>query len=105
MQLTRQSHATVRVLSAAFAVLAAALPDVAAGADEKTALPILSACRQTTAPQLPPRWRAVALLLPFFHRQLDVGEFVYDGALPAMRATLYGLESGAVDLLITDKET
>jgi hypothetical protein len=51
------------------------------------------------------RWRAVGLMMPFQQGQLDVGEFVYDGTLPAMRATIYGLESGAVDLLITDKDT
>jgi hypothetical protein len=37
--------------------------------------------------------------------QLDVGEFEYDGALPAFRASVYGLESGAGDLLITQKTT
>jgi hypothetical protein len=37
--------------------------------------------------------------------QLDVGEFVYDAALPAMRATVYGLESGAADLLIAGEES
>jgi hypothetical protein len=51
------------------------------------------------------RWRAVALMMPFVRQQIDVGEFIYDGSLPAMRATLYGLESGAVDLLITEKQT
>jgi hypothetical protein len=44
-------------------------------------------------------------MLPFVRRQLDVGEFVYDASLPAMRATIYGLESGAIDLLITQTET
>src|SRR5581483_9747141 len=28
-----------------------------------------------------------------------------DGTLPALRATIYGLETGAVDLLITESET
>jgi hypothetical protein len=42
---------------------------------------------------------------PFVVSQLYVGEFVYDGALPAMRATVYGLESGALDLLVTDTDT
>ena len=44
-------------------------------------------------------------MLPYLRQQLAVGEFVRDGSVPAMRATLYGLESGTVDLLITDKET
>lgn len=43
-------------------------------------------------------------MMPFLQSQLDVGDFVYDGTLPALRATVYGLESGAVDLLITDKD-
>lgn len=97
--------ATVRVLCTAFSVLAAAASGGAAAADQNTTLPILSTCKQTTAPVLPARWRAVALMMPFVREQLDVGEFVFDGSLPAMRATLYGLESGAVDLLITDTET
>jgi hypothetical protein len=66
---------------------------------------MLSVCNPATVPALPARWRAVALMMPFVRQQLDVGEFVYDASVPAMRATLYGLESGAVDLLITDKET
>jgi len=68
-------------------------------------LPIFAACKPATPPVLPLRWHAVGLLLPLLRVQLDVGEFVYDGSLPALRATLYGLESGAIDLLITDKET
>jgi hypothetical protein len=43
--------------------------------------------------------------MPFEQGQLDVGEFIYDATLPAMRATVYGLESGAVDLLITQQAT
>ncbi len=76
-----------------------------AAAQQATPLPTLSACVPTTAPALPARWRAVGLLIPFTRQQIDVGEFVYDGSLPAMRATLYGLESGAVDLLITNTQT
>ncbi|MGE0563352.1 MAG: hypothetical protein AB7O50_02440 [Pseudolabrys sp.] len=68
-------------------------------------MPQFSACAASGAPVLPQRWHATALLLPFANRQLDVGEFTFDGTLPAMRATLYGLESGAADLLITDKQT
>jgi hypothetical protein len=44
-------------------------------------------------------------MLPFLRGQIDVAELIYDGALPAMRATVYGLESGAVDLLITESNT
>ena len=98
-------NATVTALAAMLAILAAGGSRDVAAADQQTALPILSPCEQTAAPVLPMRWRAVGLMFPFIRQQLDVGEFVYDGSLPAMRATLYGLESGAIDLLITDKET
>jgi hypothetical protein len=69
-------------------------------------LPLFSACAPATPPTLPARWRTVGLMMPFLlEGQLDVGEFVYDATIPAMRATVYGLESGAVDLLITDTDT
>jgi len=98
-------NATLRVLVATFAVLVVAgTLDVTAG-EQETALPMLSRCEATTTPTLPTRWRAVGLMLPFLRQQLDVGEFIYDGSVPAMRATIYGLESGAIDLLITDTET
>ena len=71
----------------------------------QVSLPMLSTCTPASPPVLPLRWRAVGLMLPFTEGQLDIGEFVYEGTLPAMRATLYGLESGAVDLLITDTDT
>jgi hypothetical protein len=94
----------MRRAAAALAIFAAAgswSGPAAAG----MALPILTACRPATAPTLPMRWRAVALMMPFVRQQIDVGEFIYDGSLPAMRATLYGPKSGAVDLLITEKQT
>jgi hypothetical protein len=105
MQLILRCNARRSALAATFAVLAAAATQSAAAAGRSTELPIFSPCKQTAAPVLPARWRAVGLLLPFARQQLDVGEFIYDGTLAAMRATLYGLESGAVDLLITDRET
>jgi hypothetical protein len=73
-------------------------------AEWSASLPGLAACT-VARPELPTRWRAVTLMMPFYEGQLDVGEFVYDGSLPAMRATVYGLESGAVDLLITNGNT
>jgi hypothetical protein len=76
-----------------------------ANAEWSATLPVFRACSPATPPELPARWRAVGLLMPFEQGQLDVGEFVYDAALPAMRATVYGLESGAVDLLITQQDT
>lgn len=68
-------------------------------------VPTFAACNPATAPQLPLRWHAVGLMMPFLRGQLDVGEFTYDATLPAMRATVYGVESGAVDLLITEQDT
>ncbi len=65
----------------------------------------MGACSVTTPTELPTRWHAVGLMKPFLQGQIDVGEFVYDGTLPAMRATIYGLESGAADLLITETDT
>jgi hypothetical protein len=95
-----------RMHRAALAVVAFAGPWVMqAAAQQAIPLPTLSACVPTTASTLPVRWRAVGLMIPFTRQQLDVGEFVYDGALPGMRATLYGLESGTLDLLITETQT
>jgi hypothetical protein len=68
-------------------------------------IPLLSACTPANRPELPARWHAVGLMAPFYGEQLDVGEFVYDSAVPALRASVYGLESGAVDLLITAENT
>jgi hypothetical protein len=93
----------IATATAAVLLAAAALPCRAAEA--QTRLPILSACQPATTPLLPTRWRATALMLPYVRRQIAAGEFVYDSTLPAMRAMVYGLESGAADLLITDKET
>jgi len=76
-----------------------------AQAEWSASLPLFKACTPATRPQLPERWRAVGLMLPFLQGQIDVGEFVYDGVLPAMRATVHGLESGTADILITDKDT
>ena len=77
----------------------------AAAADSSASLPTFAACNPATPPELPTRWRAVGLMMPFLQGQLDVGEFVYDATLGVMRATVYGLKDGAVDLLITDQDT
>lgn len=42
---------------------------------------------------------------PLQEGQLDVGEFEYDAGLPALRASVYGLDSGAVDVLTTPQNT
>jgi hypothetical protein len=97
--LCRRAHVWLAALTIA---LAGHSP---ATAEWSATLPTFTACTPATAPQLPMRWRAVGLMMPFLQGQLDVGEFEYDGALPAMRATVYGVESGAVDLLITENDT
>lgn len=87
------------------AIVGAALCSTPAAADWSLSLPTFAPCSQANPPELPARWRAVGLMMPLFQGQIDVGEFVYDGKLPAMRATVYGIESGAVDLLITDTDS
>ncbi len=91
----------IRLVAAAVAVFGA----TPALAQAPIAPPALAACTSADQPVLPPRWHAVALMSPFKIGQLDVGEFVSDATVPAMRATVDGLELGAVDLLITDKDT
>ena len=94
---------TTAAILAALSIHAAGMNSAAAA--DSSGLPMFSPCKPATPPVLPTRWRAVGLMLPYLRQQLAVGEFVRDGSVPAMRATLYGLESGTVDLLITDKET
>ncbi len=100
-----RARAASRILASALAIFAVAGAGHAAAEGEHSALPMLAACQPSTVPELPARWRAVGLMLPLLRQQLDVGEFVYDASIPAMRATVYGMESGAVDLLITDQQT
>src|SRR5438067_11413492 len=76
-----------------------------AAANWSATLPLFAACSPAAPPELPARWRAVGLMLPLLRGQIDVAEFVYDGTIPAMRATVYWVKSGAVDLLITDNDT
>src|ERR1700729_2943905 len=74
-----------------------------AAAESSASPPRFTACNPATPSELPTHWRAVGLMMPFLQGQLDVGEFVYDATLHIMRATVYGLKTGAVDLLITDQ--
>lgn len=78
------------------------VPAAPAVAEWSISLPAFPACDPATPPELPDRWRAVAVMQPFLEGQIDVGEFVYDATVPAMRASVYGLETGAVDLLVTE---
>ncbi|HEX4408838.1 MAG TPA: hypothetical protein VH206_08700 [Xanthobacteraceae bacterium] len=76
-----------------------------AHAEWSATLPAFKACTPATPPEMPERWHAVGLMLPLHDGQIDVGEFDYDGPAQAMRATVYGLESGTADILITDQDT
>jgi hypothetical protein len=68
-------------------------------------LPTLSKCQTETRPQLPQKWRATFLLAPFSNTQLVLGDIAYDGTLKAMRARLYGLKRGTLDLLVQGNST
>lgn len=95
------------VVSSAVCCLAAEAQPLGAEQAATPALvpPTLEPCQGSHPPRLPQRWRAVGLMMPFDGRQLSVGEFLYDGNVPAMRATIYGLESGSSDFLVTNDGT
>lgn len=88
--------------------LAACASAGAASAQDKTPvipLPRLEQCEGAAHPQLPDKWHAVFLMMPFTNAQLVLADMEYDASLPAMRVKLYGLRHGALDLLITDRDT
>jgi len=68
-------------------------------------LPTLSKCSTESHPQLPQKWRAIFLLTPFSNTQLVLGNFAYDGSHKAMRASLYGLKRGTLDLFVQGNNT
>ncbi len=68
-------------------------------------LPDLSACNSSAHPRLPERFRALYLMAPFTTGQLVIGEIVHDGPLSATRFTLYGVERGVADFLVTGDGT
>jgi len=68
-------------------------------------LPSLGLCQAASHPQLPDKWRASYLMAPFSNAQLILGDFRYDGTHPALRASLYGLKGGALDLLLAGEAT
>jgi hypothetical protein len=74
-------------------------------AETALALPAMGPCTDSTHPLLPKRWHGTYLMAPFTRAQLTLGDFVYDGSLPAMRVRLYGLRQGAADLLIKGART
>ena len=62
-------------------------------------------CQGNSHPMLPQKWRGVYLMMPFTPTQLVLSEIVYDGTLPAMLVRLYGVRSGAAELLVVGKKT
>jgi hypothetical protein len=68
-------------------------------------LPQLKTCQTSVHPRLPENWQGVFLMTPFTNAQLVLSAIAYDASLPAMRVKLYGVRSGALDLLIDGSET
>jgi hypothetical protein len=68
-------------------------------------LPELKSCQTSVHPRLPEKWRGVFLMAPFTNAQLVLSEIQSDGSVPAMRATLYGLRGGTLDLFIEGSQT
>src|SRR5262249_61861143 len=68
-------------------------------------LPRMEQCQGNSHPMLPQKWRGVYLMMPFTPTQLVLSEIVYDGTLPAMLVRLYGVRSGAAELLVVGKKT
>src|SRR5438132_1116741 len=63
-------------------------------ATQKLEVPALAPCQVDAVPKLPRKWTAIGLLAPFTDDQLVVGQFSCDTTIPAMRATLYGVDRG-----------
>src|SRR6516164_9846154 len=64
------------------------------------ALPRMEPCQRVFHPLLPAKWRGVFLMTPFTPSQLIISEIVYDEAVPAMQVKLFGVRSGAANLLV-----
>ena len=77
-----------------FSAAAAESPDMT------LALPRFEPCQQQTRPMLPAKWRGVFLMAPFTPTQLVISEIVYDEALAAMQVRLFGVRSGAANVLV-----
>jgi hypothetical protein len=67
--------------------------------------PAVSPCSSAERPELPEKWRATYLMAPFTSGQLVVGDLTHDASLSATRVRLFGVRSGALDLLIAGAET
>ena len=69
------------------------------------ALPRMEPCQRVFHPLLPAKWRGVFLMTPFTASQLIISEIVYDEAVPAMQVKLFGVRSGAANLLVLKDKT
>jgi hypothetical protein len=95
-------------MTMAFASLTALLISWgAAGQDQDAtlAMPAMARCTNSSHPLLPEKWHGTYLMAPFTRAQLTLGDFVYDGSIPALRVRLYGLRRGSLDLLIKGRTT
>lgn len=68
-------------------------------------LPEFTDCASTEHPELPPKWRANALLQDFVQPLLTFGQFVYDESVGAFRFQLATQYGASVDLLVTTDRT
>src|SRR6516165_10761780 len=94
--------------AASMAVCVALLTGTPAVAEESGAmppLPQLAQCRNPNPRPLPEKWHAAFLMASFSRTQLVLADIVEDGTLPAMRARLYGVRRGSLDLLVADEQT
>jgi hypothetical protein len=81
-------------------------PAIAAERPDLTlALPRMEPCERIPHPLLPAKWRGVFLMTPFTPSQLLISEIVYDEAVPAMQVKLFGVRSGAANLLVLKDKT
>jgi hypothetical protein len=92
--------------AAAVLVLSTAWPPLAAEGASQLDVPHLQPCAAEQAQPVPPaRWRATYLMAPFTAGQLVLADVVQDALLSAMRVRLYGVERGALDLLVVGSRT
>lgn len=99
------SAATLRVFTGLNLLSLFPTPALAQNADPRLPLPRMHACLSTEHPLLPPKWRGVFLMAPFTSTQLALSEIIHDGALPATLVRLFGVRSGAAELLVVGNKT
>jgi hypothetical protein len=87
-----------------FATVAVLLNVLPATAQEMI-WPVLSACQNPNGSALPSRWQGVFLSAPFDNGQLVLNRTVYDSSQSAMSVSLYGVQTGEADFLVTPNTT